>query len=67
MSEPGSGSDVMSMRCQAVKEAGKDYYVVNGTKFWITNGPICDTLVLYARTDPTSKGSKSITARVANS
>lgn len=62
MSEPGSGSDVMSMRCQAVKEAGKDYYVVNGTKFWITNGPICDTLVLYARTDPTSKGSKSITA-----
>ena len=54
--------DVMSMRTTAVKPAGKDYYVLNGNKFWITNGPICDTLVVYAKTNPSSSGGDSITA-----
>ena len=48
MSEAGSGSDVMSMRTQAVKKG--DRYVLNGTKFWITNAPSAETLVVYART-----------------
>nr|WP_321441600.1 isovaleryl-CoA dehydrogenase [uncultured Hyphomonas sp.] len=50
MSEAGSGSDVMSMSLRAKKVEGG--YVLNGTKFWITNGPIADTLVIYAKTDP---------------
>ena len=48
MSEAGSGSDVMSMRTRAEKKG--DRYVLNGTKFWITNSPTADTLVVYART-----------------
>ncbi|MDZ4113583.1 MAG: isovaleryl-CoA dehydrogenase [Brevundimonas sp.] len=48
MSEVGSGSDVMSMKTQARKEG--DRYILNGTKFWITNAPSADTLVVYART-----------------
>lgn len=44
MSEPGSGSDVMSMKLRADKDG--DYYVLNGTKFWITNGPDADVLVV---------------------
>src|SRR3954465_3434452 len=59
MSEAGSGSDVMSMRTQAVKKG--DRYVLNGTKFWITNAPHADTLVVYAKTDPEASG-KGITA-----
>jgi len=50
MSEPGSGSDVVSMSTKAEKHG--DYYVLNGSKFWITNGPDADTLVVYARTNP---------------
>lgn len=50
MSEPGSGSDVVSMKLRAEKKG--DYYVLNGNKFWITNGPDADTLVVYAKTDP---------------
>ncbi|VFR17361.1 Isovaleryl-CoA dehydrogenase [plant metagenome] len=50
MSEPGAGSDVVSMRLQARKHG--DRYVLNGTKMWITNGPDADTLVVYAKTDP---------------
>jgi len=50
MSEAGSGSDVVSMKTTAEKH--KDYYVLNGTKFWITNGPYADTLVVYAKTNP---------------
>ena len=50
MSEPGSGSDVVSMNTKAEKV--NDYYVLNGSKFWITNGPDADTLVVYAKTDP---------------
>jgi isovaleryl-CoA dehydrogenase len=59
MSEPGSGSDVVSMRLRADKHG--DRYVLNGNKMWITNGPEADTLVVYAKTDPDA-GPKGITA-----
>jgi len=58
MSEPGSGSDVVSMKLRADKVDGG--YKLNGNKFWITNGPVASTLVVYAKTQPT-KGSKGIT------
>lgn len=50
MSEPGSGSDVVSMGTKA--ELVGDHYVLNGSKFWITNGPDADVLVVYAKTEP---------------
>jgi len=50
MSEPGAGSDVVSMQLRAEKRG--DHYVLNGSKMWITNGPDADTLVVYAKTDP---------------
>jgi isovaleryl-CoA dehydrogenase len=59
MSEANAGSDVVSMRLRA--DLKGDHYVLNGTKMWITNGPDCDVLVVYAKTD-TSAGSKGITA-----
>ncbi len=59
MSEAGSGSDVVSMSLRA--EQRNDHYRLNGTKYWITNGPDADTLVVYAKTDPEA-GSKGITA-----
>ena len=59
MSEPGSGSDVVSMRLAAVRRG--DRYVLNGNKMWITNGPDADTLVVYAKTD-VQAGPKGITA-----
>ena len=59
MSEAGAGSDVVSMKLKAEKK--NDRFVLNGTKFWITNGPDADTLVVYAKTDPEA-GSKGITA-----
>jgi isovaleryl-CoA dehydrogenase len=59
MSEAGSGSDVMSMRTRADKKG--DRYVLNGAKFWITNAPSADTLVVYAKSDPEA-GSKGCTA-----
>lgn len=59
MSEAGAGSDVVSMSLRAEKR--NDRYVLNGNKFWITNGPDADTLVVYAKTDPDA-GSKGITA-----
>ena len=59
MSEAGSGSDVISMRLRADKRG--DRYVLNGTKFWITNGPHADTLVVYAKTDPDA-ASRGVTA-----
>ncbi len=59
MSEAGSGSDVVSMRLVARKVG--DRHVLNGTKFWITNAPSADTLVVYAKTDPDAAG-KGITA-----
>ena len=59
MSEPNSGSDVVSMRTRADKKG--DRYVLNGSKMWITNGPVAETFVIYAKTDPTA-GSRGITA-----
>ncbi|MES2294274.1 MAG: isovaleryl-CoA dehydrogenase [Pseudomonadota bacterium] len=59
MSEVGSGSDVVSMRLKAEKR-GNDRYVLNGTKFWITNAPEADVLVVYAKTDATA-GARGIT------
>ena len=59
MSEPGSGSDVVSMRTRADKKG--DRYIINGSKMWITNGPIAETLVIYAKTDATA-GARGITA-----
>jgi isovaleryl-CoA dehydrogenase len=59
MSEPGAGSDVVSMRLKAEKRG--DRYVLNGTKMWITNGPSADTLIVYAKTDPDA-GPRGITA-----
>nr|KAF6485008.1 isovaleryl-CoA dehydrogenase [Rousettus aegyptiacus] len=58
MSEPGSGSDVVSMKLKAEKKG--DHYILNGNKFWITNGPDADIFVVYAKTDlaavPASRG-----------
>ncbi len=59
MSEAGSGSDVVSMRLKATKKG--DRYVLDGTKFWITNAPHADVLVVYAKTDPEA-GPKGISA-----
>ncbi|KMO34073.1 isovaleryl-CoA dehydrogenase [Methylobacterium tarhaniae] len=59
MSEPGAGSDVVSMRTRAEKKG--DRYVLTGSKMWITNGPIAETLVVYAKTDPQA-GPRGITA-----
>ncbi len=59
MSEAGAGSDVVGMKLRAERRNG--YYVLNGTKYWITNGPDADVLVVYAKTDPAA-GSKGITA-----
>jgi isovaleryl-CoA dehydrogenase len=59
MSEPGAGSDVVSMRTRADKKG--DHYVLNGSKMWITNGPVADTIVVYAKTDRTA-GARGITA-----
>src|SRR5215469_6357335 len=59
MSEPGAGSDVVSMTTRAEKKG--DRYIVNGAKMWITNGPVAETLVVYAKTDPAA-GPRGITA-----
>jgi isovaleryl-CoA dehydrogenase len=59
MSEPGSGSDVVSMRTRADKKG--DRYFLNGSKMWITNGPLAETLVIYAKTDATA-GARGMTA-----
>ncbi|MBT4019916.1 MAG: isovaleryl-CoA dehydrogenase [Alphaproteobacteria bacterium] len=58
MSEPGAGSDVVSMRLKAEKKGDK--YILNGNKMWITNGPNADVLVVYAKTDPEA-GPRGIT------
>lgn len=59
MSEPNSGSDVVSMQLRA--EDKGDHFLMNGNKMWITNGPDADTLVVYAKTEPNG-GSRGITA-----
>ena len=63
MSEASAGSDVVSMKlkAEAASKDGQDGYILNGTKFWITNAPEADTLVVYAKTDG-SAGSRGITA-----
>jgi isovaleryl-CoA dehydrogenase len=59
LTEPNAGSDAMSLRTRAVKKGDK--YILNGTKIFITNGPVADTLLVYAKTDP-EKGPKGISA-----
>ena len=59
MSEPGAGSDVVSMRTRAIKKG--DRYILNGSKMWITNGPQAETLIVYAKTDPDA-GARGMTA-----
>jgi isovaleryl-CoA dehydrogenase len=59
MSEAGAGSDVVAMKLQARRQGSR--FVLNGTKFWITNGPHADVLVVYAKTDPGAE-SRGITA-----
>src|ERR1700746_2135300 len=59
MSEPNAGSDVVSMRTRADRRG--DRYVLKGSKMWITNGPLAETIVVYAKTDPTA-GSRGMTA-----
>ncbi|KAL2610127.1 hypothetical protein R1flu_028700 [Riccia fluitans] len=59
MSEPNSGSDVVSMRCKA--ERVPDGYVLNGNKMWCTNGPVAETLIVYAKSD-LQAGAHGITA-----
>ena len=59
MSEPGAGSDVVSMTTRAEKKG--DRFIVNGAKMWITNGPIADALIVYAKTDPAA-GPRGISA-----
>ena len=64
MSEAGAGSDVMSMTLKAEKAEGG--FVLNGSKYWITNGPIADTMVIYAKTDPAAASKGVTTFLVAN-
>jgi isovaleryl-CoA dehydrogenase len=64
MSEPNAGSDVVSMRTRADRKA--DRYILNGTKMWITNGPLADAIVVYAKTDRTA-GARGITAFIVES
>ena len=59
MSEPGAGSDVVSMKTRAEKKG--DRYILNGSKMWITNGPVAETLIVYAKTDPDA-GPRGISA-----
>jgi isovaleryl-CoA dehydrogenase len=59
MSEPGAGSDVLSMKLKAEDKGG--YYLLNGNKMWITNGPDADTLVVYAKSEP-ELGARGVTA-----
>jgi len=59
MSEPGAGSDVISMKLKAEDKGG--YYLLNGTKMWITNGPDADTMVVYTKTEP-QLGARGVTA-----
>ncbi|MBN9082604.1 MAG: isovaleryl-CoA dehydrogenase [Rhizobiales bacterium] len=59
MSEPGAGSDVVSMKTRADKRG--DRFVLNGNKMWITNGPVAETLIVYAKNDPAA-GPRGITA-----
>lgn len=61
MSEPNSGSDVVSMKLRAEQKEGGGDFILNGNKMWITNGPSASTIIVYAKTDP-EKGAHGITA-----
>jgi isovaleryl-CoA dehydrogenase len=61
MTEPGAGSDALGSMATSARRDG-DHYVLNGTKIYITNGPIADIVIVYARTDPTMGRSKGISA-----
>ena len=61
LTEPGAGSDALGSMATTAKKNG-DGYVINGSKIYITNGPIADICVLYAKTDKQEKSSKGITA-----
>ena len=65
MSEPGAGSDVISMKLKAEWQepsaSGGGYFLLNGSKMWITNGPDADTLVVYAKSEP-ELGARGVTA-----
>ncbi len=52
LSEPDAGSDVAAMRCRAERDG--DDYVLNGTKYWITNAGVSDTYTVFAKTDPSA-------------
>jgi isovaleryl-CoA dehydrogenase len=62
MSEPNAGSDVVAMRTRADRHG--DRYLLNGAKMWITNAPVADTVVVYAKTDPSAgaRGARGVTA-----
>ncbi|BDG37741.1 acyl-CoA dehydrogenase [Saccharococcus caldoxylosilyticus] len=60
LTEPGAGSDAKSLKTKAVRQG--DYYLLNGSKIFITNGGEADTYIVFARTDPNEKGSRGISA-----
>jgi alkylation response protein AidB-like acyl-CoA dehydrogenase len=60
LTEPGAGSDAKSLQTKAVRQG--DYYILNGSKIFITNGGEADTYIVFARTDPNEKGSRGISA-----
>ncbi|UOE76458.1 acyl-CoA dehydrogenase [Parageobacillus thermoglucosidasius] len=60
LTEPGAGSDAKSLKTKAVRQG--DYYILNGSKIFITNGGEADTYIVFARTDPNEKGSRGISA-----
>ncbi|HEX3012312.1 MAG TPA: acyl-CoA dehydrogenase family protein [Syntrophomonadaceae bacterium] len=64
LTEPGAGSDASSLTTRAVLKGDK--YILNGTKMFITNGPICEVAVVIARTDPEKKGASGCTAFIVD-
>ncbi|MCD6119911.1 acyl-CoA dehydrogenase family protein [bacterium] len=60
LSEPTAGSDAAATKTRAVRDG--DYYIVNGSKMWTTNGGVADVIVITARTDPDSKRSRGISS-----
>jgi alkylation response protein AidB-like acyl-CoA dehydrogenase len=65
LTEPQSGSDAANMRTRAVRSADGSHYVINGKKSWITSGPVADSMLLFAMTDPEAK-SHGVTAFIVD-
>jgi alkylation response protein AidB-like acyl-CoA dehydrogenase len=65
LTEPQAGSDPANMRCSAEYDPGKDEYVINGLKAWVTSGPVADYIVLFAMTDK-SQGHRGISAFIVD-